>query len=76
MPENPIPDEIMREAGKALGSPDFTREMLQVRVARALMTERERAADAGYRVCAETRHVTLGDAVRAAILNPSEKNNG
>lgn len=25
------------------------------------------AADAGYMACAETRHVTLGDKVRAAI---------
>lgn len=30
---------------------------------------RERAASEGYRVCAETRHVTLGDAVATAILS-------
>ena len=28
----------------------------------------ERAAETAYRVCAETRHVTLGDKVRDAIL--------
>jgi hypothetical protein len=33
----------------------------------ALAAERERAAQIGYRVCAETRHVTLGDKVAAAI---------
>lgn len=32
----------------------------------------ERAAQEGYRVCAETRHVTLGDKVRSAILALSQ----
>jgi len=31
--------------------------------------ERERAASVGYRVCAETRHASLGDKVAAAIHN-------
>lgn len=38
---------------------------------RALLAERERQkerdANIGYRVCAETRHVTLGDKVAQAI---------
>lgn len=32
-------------------------------------TMRDRCAQAGYQVCAESRHVSLGDKVRAAILN-------
>lgn len=38
----------------------------------ALAAERERAAQIGYRVCAETRHVTLGDKVAAAIRSQGE----
>lgn len=48
------------------GAPDLER-IMEDKIARALMAERERAAREGYRVCAETRHVTLGKAVEAAI---------
>ena len=40
----------------------------------ALAAERERAAQIGYRVCAETRHVTLGDKVAAAIRAQGDGN--
>ncbi len=36
-------------------------------IRQAVEAERERLAQIGYRVCAETRHVTLGNSVAAAI---------
>lgn len=39
-----LPEWAMEKAGAALGSPDFSRELLQIRIARALVAERERAA--------------------------------
>jgi hypothetical protein len=39
-----LPEWAMEKAGAALGSPDFSRELLQIRVAYALVAERERAA--------------------------------
>lgn len=46
----------------------LTRELAEARD-RAL----EEAADAAYRACAETRHVTLGDKAAAAIRALKEK---
>lgn len=39
-------------------------------IAKAVVDERERCAAIAYRVCAETRHVTLGDKAAEAIRTP------
>lgn len=41
-------------------------EVLEL-IRQAVEADRERLAQIGYRVCAETRHVTLGNSVAAAI---------
>ena len=66
-----------------IGRDEAVEAMLAFRsTPRAAVPEREAplraAAQEGYRVCAEARHVTLGDKVRDAILSliRSEKSNG
>ena len=41
--------------------------------ARHRIAERERCARIGYRTCAETRHVSLGDAVDQAIRSSHDQ---
>lgn len=46
---------------------------LEAALAEARAQEREQCAQIGYRVCAETRHVTLGDKVAATIRSQKDK---
>lgn len=39
-----IPADVWEAAGRALGSPDMSRDRVRKRVARAIISERERAA--------------------------------
>jgi hypothetical protein len=68
-----------REAGALWACPGVIEQMNEAFAAALLAEreaatarERERAAAIGYRVCAETRHVTLGDKVAAAIRSPDK----
>lgn len=66
-----IPHDIREAASKALNEAEdmigtLFSDRLEV-VARAILAERTRCAGIAYRVCAETRHVTLGDKARDAI---------
>lgn len=66
-----IPHDIREAAAKALNEAEgmigtLFSDRLEV-VARAILAERQRCAGIAYRVCAETRHVTLGDKARDAI---------
>lgn len=76
--------EIGEVAEKALDSvtdhplkqQSFTREELDEAVAKAVAEEREACARAAVIPCYETRHVTLGDKVDAAIRARSEQKEG
>lgn len=66
------PEDVMKAARECTDLCLYTTDdRMAVHIARALMAERERCAAVGYWVCAETRHVTLGDKVRGAINQPS-----
>jgi hypothetical protein len=64
---------VIREARKRgheipeIAAKDAEIARLRREVAAAEAAALERAADAAYRVCAETRHVTLGDKAAEAI---------
>lgn len=60
-----IPEDIRRTVARMLEYGEQDRMFSAV--ACAILDERERAANVAYRVCAETRHVTLGEAAAAAI---------
>lgn len=64
----PIPDEIWEAARSLRNAVNWQSNASVEPIARALMRRDKRAAEIAYRVCAETRHVTLGDKCRAAIL--------
>ncbi len=82
MPDFTDHDDGTWSFGEWLGhKPDFTNgcieyiavtalsrapEVLEL-IRQAVEADRERLAQIGYRVCAETRHVTLGNSVAAAI---------
>lgn len=50
---------------------DIAEDELKRRIENAILAERERCAQIAYRICAETRHVTLGDACATAIPHPN-----
>lgn len=65
-----IPTDIMEAARAALADAmggSYSFDAFATVFARAIQAERQRCAGIAYRVCAETRHVTLGDKVRDAI---------
>lgn len=63
------PEDIVRTAANLARDimGEYAEDGTRAVIAEAIMAERERCAAAGYWVCAETRHVTLGDKVRVAI---------
>lgn len=64
-----IPDDIMNAARKlAVKLGHFSDSEAPKIIALAILAERKRCAITGYRICAETRHVTLGVEVRDAIM--------
>lgn len=67
---DPIPDDIMDTARQALADAmggSYSFDAFAAVFAKAIFAERQRCAGIAYRVCAETRHVTLGDKARDAI---------
>jgi len=74
-----IPEDVKRAAIDLADTIILTREAdgqsasyaawLRSSIARAIMAERDRSAAVGYRVCAQSHHVTLGERVAAAIRN-------
>lgn len=72
-----IPQDIIQASNAAAGhvyDPHESRgsyEYVRDIIAKAILAERERCAEIAYRVCSETRHVTLGDKASAAIIGTS-----
>lgn len=65
-----IPADIMKAARDALADAmggSYSFDAFATVLAKVIFAERQRCAGIAYRVCAETRHVTLGDKVRDAI---------
>lgn len=63
-----VPEELW-EAARSLRNAVLWESNSSVEhIARALWAERKRAAETAYRICAETRHVSLGNQARTAIL--------
>lgn len=58
-----------REAATALERVTRELDAIRTKLATVEAETRERAAMLGYAICAETRHVTLGDKVAEAIRN-------
>lgn len=64
-----LPEDVKRQATQIFADSDLVEtvpEAVEI-IARAIMAERYRCANVGYRVCAETRHVKLGMQVKEAI---------
>jgi len=65
-----IPTNILKVARECWRAMGFANDRIgqSDHIAIAILAERERCANTAYRICAETRHVTLGVEVRAAIM--------